>query len=189
MSSLRRFFQFFLFVTLFLSFGSASAQLALLKEGKFNYLELFEDLDPIQARLLAENESIESNEPFWLAVQMDIAESWHTYWKNPGDIGKSTEFTWTLPSGFTISKAQYPHPKRFSRDGFITFGFEKSLTVLFQVSPPENLPLEENLQFSVKVDWFACKDECVPGNSLLSLSLPLTEKNPVLNKAHNKIFS
>ncbi len=52
---------------------------------------------PVQARLIAEDQSIQPGHPFWVGVELKMAEGWDTYWINPGDVGFPTKVDWHLP--------------------------------------------------------------------------------------------
>lgn len=186
----KKLYSIFIFLFVLLAFNfPLKAQLGLLKEGRFNYLELFEDLDPIQVSLLAEEESVQAGKGFWLGVHLDIAEGWHTYWKNPGDLGMVTKINWTLPEGFEVDEAHWPYPKRFERDNFITFGYEKSALLLFHLKAPETAISGNTFDIKADIEWFACKDECIPGNSSVSLSVLVNENPPKPSLKYKSLFA
>jgi len=43
--------------------------------------------DNVKSRLVSEVDSIAPGQAFWVALQLDIRDGWHTYWRNPGDSG------------------------------------------------------------------------------------------------------
>lgn len=167
----------------------AEGQLAFLKDGRFDYFELFEELDPIQTKLLSEEESIQPGRPFWLGLRLDIADGWHSYWKNPGDLGLANKVEWKLPSGFEVESLQWPFPKRFVTDDFVNFGYQNFVLLLARVIPPENLVAENNVTLSADVHWFACKDKCIPGMTPVSLTLPVKADRPLMNRLAAEEFS
>ena len=178
-----------LFVTLFCFLPKVEAQLAFLKKGEFDYFELFEDLDPIQTKLLTEEESIQPGRPFWLGVELDVANGWHTYWKNPGDLGLASKLEWVLPEGFTVDPVQWPYPERFETNEFVNFGYQGKVLLLTRLTPPMNLAEVEDLTIGVNVHWFACKAQCLPGLDEVSITLPVKTSPPILNKQTANDFS
>jgi hypothetical protein len=46
-------------------------------------------------------------------VRLKMAAGWHTYWRNPGGPGISTEIQWKLPPGATAGEIQWPTPEKF----------------------------------------------------------------------------
>ena len=55
--------------------------------------------DNVKARLISEVDAIAPGQSVWVALELDIRDGWHTYWRNPGDSGQATELRWTLPAG------------------------------------------------------------------------------------------
>lgn len=187
------FIRFILSIAFFMGLfqQQGEAQLAFLREGKFDYLELFEELDLVQVGLISEEESIQEGRPFWIGVQLDIAEKWYSYWKNPGegDFDIVNKMEWDLPEGFFIDSVQWPFPKRIVSGGLVHFVHEGRVTLLARIFPPSVLSVEDKVDLAVKMHWFAYKDKCVPGISVASLSLPVTKGVPAFRKEAEKIFS
>lgn len=178
-----KYFRTALLFLIFLCFlPKLEAQLAFLKKGEFDYFELFEDLDPIQTQLLSEEESIQAGRPFWLGIELDVANGWHTYWKNPGDLGLASKLEWELPEGFTVDSVQWPYPERFETNEFVNFGYQGKVLLLTRLIPPKSLAEEGELTISVNVHWFACKDQCLPGLEKVSITLPVKASSPIINK-------
>jgi DsbC/DsbD-like thiol-disulfide interchange protein len=122
--------------------------------------------------LLANVSVIQPGKPFYLGVQLTIDEAWHVYWKNPGDSGIPTRVHFKLPDGFTAGPLQYPTPHRFTQPGNITiFGYEGTVLLLAQITPPSTLPPDFQGQFSANVSWLVCQEECIPGKATVNLSL------------------
>ena len=43
----------------------------------------------VSVTLLSEAASIEPGSSFWVGIRQRIAPGWHTYWTNPGEIGRA----------------------------------------------------------------------------------------------------
>ena len=43
----------------------------------------------VKARLIPETTTAVAGSTLWLALRLEHAEHWHTYWINPGDAGKA----------------------------------------------------------------------------------------------------
>ena len=55
----------------------------------------------VRAELLANApDGVQPGKPLWVGLRIAHQPHWHTYWKNPGDSGLPTQFTWTLPAGW-----------------------------------------------------------------------------------------
>ena len=59
--------------------------------------------DNVKARLVSEVSAIAPGQSFWVALELNIRDGWHTYWRNPGDSGQATTLKWVLPAGFTAT--------------------------------------------------------------------------------------
>ncbi|NIP93255.1 MAG: hypothetical protein GWO24_07280, partial [Akkermansiaceae bacterium] len=57
--------------------------------------------DPVQASLVSAGNGLAPGRTATLALKLEIAEHWHTYWKNPGDSGFPTSLEWDLPEGYS----------------------------------------------------------------------------------------
>jgi len=141
----------------------------------------------VRCQLLADVSAITPGKPFALGVLLSIDPSWHVYWKNPGDAGLPTRVTFTLPRGFTVGGLQYPTPRRLEQPGgIVVFGYEDSLLLWAQVTPPADLPANFSGQFSADVSWLVCADVCVPGKQMVALTL---DASPTPSPAHTELFS
>src|SRR3981189_4016684 len=69
--------------------------------------------DNVKARLVSEVSAIAPGQSFWVALELDIRDGWHTYWRNPGDSGQATTLKWQLPAGFTAGGNGRPPPPPF----------------------------------------------------------------------------
>jgi DsbC/DsbD-like thiol-disulfide interchange protein len=130
--------------------------------------------DPPHARvqLLADVATIAPGRPFMLGVQFSIDPTWHVYWKNPGDAGMATRVKFNLPDGFTVGPLLFPTPQRLEQPGnIVVLGYEDSVLLLAQVTPPARLPEGFMGDFSADISWLVCADVCIPGKATASLSL------------------
>lgn len=144
---------------------------------------------PVRAELKAEEESIQPGRPFWVGVELKMAEGWDTYWMNPGDSGFPTQVNWQLPEGFTAGPLEWPYPETITTDSLVAFGYTDSVLLLSQITPPKNLPAGEPVVLEADVNWLACKDSCVPGSAHLSLSLPVSDAIPKADKQVASLFA
>ncbi len=146
-----------------------------------------DSFEPVQATLVAEDESIQAGHPFWVGVELKMSDGWDTYWQNPGDVGLPTQINWQLPQGFTAGPIQWPYPKKFTADDVVGFGYTGSVILLTKITPPKQLA-NEPINLKADVTWLACKDSCQPGNATLSLTLPVADGAPTKNGARASEF-
>ncbi|NGX55429.1 MAG: Thiol:disulfide interchange protein DsbD [Chlamydiae bacterium] len=147
------------------------------------------EAEPVQAKLVAEEMSIQPGRPFWVGVELDMASGWDTYWVNPGDSGFPTKVTWQLPEGFEAGPLMWPYPQKFDTQSQVGFGYTDSVLLLAQLTPPETLASDTEITIGADVSWVACNEECVPGTARLNFSLPVQEKLPEKNTEVSATFS
>lgn len=144
---------------------------------------------PVQVQLVAEEQAIQPGRPFWVGVELKMADGWDTYWRNPGDSGFPTQVMWKLPEGFEAGPLMWPYPEKFETDSLVAFGYTDSVLLLTQITPPKNLSANQTVKIEADVNWLACKDACVPGDAAVSLSLPITDQMPRVNDAVAALFT
>ncbi len=100
-----------------------------------------------------------------LALTIAHEEKWHTYWKNPGDAGIATSFTFTLDGApLKLEELEWPAPHRYLEAGdILTYGYEGDPSFFFK------LPAKLHGELAVKVQWLICKDICIPGGASAAL--------------------
>lgn len=144
---------------------------------------------PVQVKLISEENSIQPGRPFWVGVELKMADGWDTYWINPGDAGFPTKVDWHLPSGFTAGPLHWPYPERFTSQSLVGYGYTHSVLLLAQVTPPKNMPVGQKISLEADVSWLACKEQCVPGNAHITLQLPVNAKSPQANADAQATFA
>ena len=145
--------------------------------------------EPVVAKLVSEEMSIQPGRPFWVALDFEIEDHWHTYWKNPGDAGMPAVIEWQLPAGFTAEAPLWPTPKRFEVDALVGFGYEKNMTLLVKVTPPPSIE-DSMVMLSADPRWVVCSDTtCLPGDANLSLSLRVINETPEKSKDNADLFA
>lgn len=133
----------------------------------------------VRAELVSEAESIQPGRPFWVGLHLAMDPGWHTSWKNPGDSGRPTRIQWTLPAGFTGAPIEWPYPRPFVAQGpVIRFGFDRDVLLPVRVTPPASLTAGQPVTLAARADWQECREECVPGQADLSVTLPVSADTP-----------
>lgn len=152
--------------------------------------EINEKPEPVHISLISEEETIQPGHPFWVITRLQLEEGWHTYWKNPGDAGMATTIKWNLPEGFTASQINWPMPKRFTLEGVIGYGYDNEVLLLTQITPPKELPAGTTIELKADARWLICSDSfCQPGEAPLSVTLPASDKTPVIKKENADYFA
>jgi thiol:disulfide interchange protein len=146
-------------------------------------------IEPVKAKLIAEGKTIQPGHPFWVGVQLQMAEGWDTYWQNPGDSGFATQVHWKLPDGFQAGPLLWPYPEKFVTDSLVAFGYTNTVLLMAEITPPSTLTAQQKIEIQAEVSWLACKESCVPGSAVLSIALPVTETAPIADSVSAPHFS
>ena len=125
--------------------------------------------DIVQVELLAEVRSLQPGTPFWVSLHLEMKDEWHVNWINPGDAGLAPTITWTLPEGYRAGDIQWPYPSRIEITEMCIFGYNREVHLLVMITPPERI--SGPLVLSATVDWLACAEACVPGQTSASITL------------------
>jgi len=146
--------------------------------------------DPVAITLLQEKDSIQAGHSFWVALQFDIEDGWHTYWKNPGDSGMPASVAWDLPEGFTAGEIHWPTPERFIVGPSVGFGYDRTVYLIVEITPPSSLSSDQPIGIGAEISWLACSDStCLPGNSKVSDRLLVKTTIPETNNATKERFA
>jgi thiol:disulfide interchange protein/DsbC/DsbD-like thiol-disulfide interchange protein len=128
--------------------------------------------DNVKARLVSEVDAIGPGQSFWVALELDIRDGWHTYWRNPGDSGEPTKLAWQLPPGFLAGGIVWTTPHRFEIAPLVNYGYAKHAVHLVQITAPKDLTAGTRVALAAKASWLVCSDVCIPEDANLQLSLP-----------------
>lgn len=100
------------------------------------------------------------------ALQIDVAQGWKTYWRDPGDAGVPPQITFPPASGITTAEIGFPVPRRFDEGASHWAGYEWpiSLALTLHVAPGQALG-------ALEADVFLglCQSICIPVQAKLTL--------------------
>jgi thiol:disulfide interchange protein/DsbC/DsbD-like thiol-disulfide interchange protein len=145
--------------------------------------------DNVKARLVSEVGSIAAGQVFWVALDFDIRDGWHTYWRNPGDSGQATKLVWTLPAGFTAGDILWTTPHRFELAPLVNYGYAKHADHLVEITAPKTLKPGAPVVLSAKASWLVCSDVCIPESANLRLNLPVSARDGAVDSADAKLIA
>jgi thiol:disulfide interchange protein/DsbC/DsbD-like thiol-disulfide interchange protein len=130
--------------------------------------------DNVKARLVSETDGIGPGQSIWVALELQIRDGWHTYWRNPGDSGQATKLVWTLPAGFTAGDIVWTTPHRFVIDPLVNYGYAKHAVHLVEITAPKDLAVSASpLALKAKASWLVCSDVCIPESADVELKMPV----------------
>jgi len=127
----------------------------------------------VKLALVAETSGATPGSTIYVAVAQDIERGWHTYWRNPGDVGEATEIAWTLPPGWRAGDIVWPAPERLPVGPLMDYGYEGEVLLAAPLVVPASATPGQTAHVSAAVSLLVCADTCVPQTSRLSLDLPI----------------
>lgn len=141
----------------------------------------------LEAALVSEVTTIQPGVPFWVGLKLKMEDGWHVNWKNPGDAGLAPTINWELPEGFTAGEIQWPIPERLLVSDFVLFGYEGTVLLPVEITPPATFDKKE-VSITAVCDWVVCGEVCVPGEAKLSLEIPVGSETVTYNSQSVKEF-
>jgi len=130
--------------------------------------------DNVKAHLVSETDGIGPGQSIWVALELDIRDGWHTYWRNPGDSGQATKLVWTLPAGLTAGDIVWTTPHRFEIAPLVNYGYAKHALHMVKITAPGDLKADAPpLELKAKASWLVCSDVCIPESADLQLKMPV----------------
>jgi thiol:disulfide interchange protein DsbD len=145
--------------------------------------------DNVKAHLVGEVSAIAPGQSFWVALEFNIRDGWHTYWRNPGDSGQATTLKWQLPPGFTAGDIVWATPHRFEIPPLVNYGYAKHAVHLVNITAPNDLKAGTPIVLSAKASWLVCSDVCIPEDADLQLKLPVSAQSGAVDPAAAALFT
>lgn len=108
-----------------------------------------------------------------VAWTFDLADGWHLYWYGLNDSGYPPSVTLTLPAGWTAGPLRWPVPERYlMAGGILDHVYHRRLVLLQDLTPPGGEVPATATGIGAEVRWLACRQECVPGRTGLTVTIP-----------------
>lgn len=105
-----------------------------------------------------------------MALRLEMAAGWHSYWYFPGSAGIAPAFEWSSSSQISAGEPLYLPPKRFNEPSGPTYGYdgETVIFVPFMVKDTFKKTAETALHFDFTLTLGLCKEICVPASFTFS---------------------
>ncbi len=145
--------------------------------------------DNVKARLISETDGIAPGQSIWVALEFNIRDGWHTYWRNPGDSGQATRLKWTLPAGVTAGDIVWTTPHRFEIPPLVNYGYAGRAMHLVQITAAPGLKAGTALALKAKASWLVCADVCIPESADLELRLPVKPSAGAIDSSVAPLFA
>jgi len=109
-----------------------------------------------------------------LGWRFDLAPGWHLYTNGRSDTGLPPAVELSLPEGWTADAPLWPAGRRLeSAGGILDHVYEDRLLLLQTLHAPLGARPGETVEIGARLEWLACREGCVPGDTLLTLALPV----------------
>jgi thiol:disulfide interchange protein DsbD len=141
----------------------------------------------ITVKLIADQDSVTPGSTFTLGVVFDPEPGWHIYWKNPGDSGLAPRFAWESSGGIAVASPLWPYPEKIAVGPLVNYGYDKVMIpfpATFSAPPPR----VTSTSVMLSLQYLVCKDECLPGEAQLELTLPIS-KTASAPGQHERLFA
>jgi len=128
----------------------------------------------LTAELVPQAQGIAPGQTIYVALRQQMLPGWHTYWRNPGDSGQPTEIKWALPDGWRAGDIVWPTPVRIPVGPLVNYGYEGQVLLPVAITAPADARVGQTATLSADAAFLVCREECVPEDAKLNLSLPIT---------------
>ena len=142
----------------------------------------------VKVRVFPEVKWAAPGETVWLAIEIKMQPDWHIYWKNYGDTGLETTFDFDLPKGTTVGEIQWPLPEKITAANIVSYGYSGTQYFLVPVTL-DSLYKENVLPIKMHISWLECADVCIPGETDVSITLPVKKEKPQPDVKNAELFS
>ena len=131
---------------------------------------------PVRASLAAVSPAVVVGKDFTVDLVLDIDPDWHVYGQFSSEAratpGRPTTIAWDLPPGVSAA-AHQGEGEQFSLLGVDSEGYSGKLVLLAKILASGPIGLSRTATIKAKVEWLACRIECMPGQAKLELTLPV----------------
>ena len=127
----------------------------------------------VTAEIVADRTAGTPKAVYRVGIRLRHAPGWHTYWKFPGDSGYSTSVEWRLPRHWEITPLEWPIPERVTTGPVTSYVYQGEVLLPFKLDIPWGTPYGTTGTIRAKVEWLACREQCVPGEAEVQFSVPV----------------
>ncbi|MEQ9640775.1 MAG: protein-disulfide reductase DsbD family protein [Alphaproteobacteria bacterium] len=138
------------------------------------------DLQDAKVRLVAMSQGLDDDGAATLGVQIELADGWKTYWREPGEAGLPPRLDWSGSDNLAEARLAYPAPHRFESFGMTSLGYAGAVIFPVKVRAADR---DRRMVARVAVDFMVCERICVPIHADLALDLPPGDAQPSAHAA------
>ena len=105
----------------------------------------------------------------YAGAQLRLSGAAVTYWRDPGEAGAPPAFDFAGSENIAEAQPLYPQPERIVEAGTEVFGYRREIVFPIRVTPQV---AGKPMVLSLKLDYAACEEICVPVHAEMILPLP-----------------
>ncbi|MHB8886239.1 MAG: protein-disulfide reductase DsbD domain-containing protein [Methylovirgula sp.] len=109
------------------------------------------------------------------AVEIKLAPTAVTYWRQPGEAGVPPQFSFAGSENVASAKVLYPAPSRLDEGGIEAFGYRGGVTFPIRVTPRD---ATKPARLDLSLDYAVCDRICIPAKGHAELVLPQSGDSP-----------
>lgn len=129
----------------------------------------------VEVSLISSTDAVAPGNPLDVLIKFKMKNGWHIFSQNPGDIGLPTEVNWKLPLGYEFENAKWSNDKKFVNEDIVQFGYDNTAYYKVQIIPGTDVINRADMR--ADISWLACKDECIPEQVSIRMSLPIVHQD------------
>jgi thiol:disulfide interchange protein DsbD len=138
--------------------------------------------------LVPSTTGIMPGQPFDVAIQFELTDPWHIYWKNSGDSGLPPHVTWKVPVGFTVGELKFPVPKRRVSPGDIVTNIHSGSPILTAtLTPPLDIGTGK-VTIGADIKYLVCAENCIREDAQPSFEVPSLPAGSTPEPANANVF-
>ncbi len=108
-----------------------------------------------------QGDTVAAGTQYELILEIEHQPTFHSYYVNPGAVGRPLAVKWELPQGVTVEPQKWPTPKRWEQFGMMNYGYEGRQLFIYTLNIPADYSAE-NLAIKGGARWQVCDDQsCV----------------------------
>ncbi|MSO81017.1 MAG: copper resistance protein [Alphaproteobacteria bacterium] len=110
-----------------------------------------------------------------VAIEIEMALGWKTYWRAPGEAGLPPHLDWSQSANLAGATLLWPAPHRFDYFGIGTVGYADHAVLPVDVVPQA---IGAGVDLALRAEVLVCDDVCIPHIFTLALALPAGTADP-----------
>lgn len=104
-------------------------------------------------------------------VELAVERGWKLYARDPGEAGLPLRIEWVLPDGWSGEEVEWPDARATTVFG-VPANIHEGVVRISRIVRPSDTGLSAAPVLSVRLQWAACREVCVPGDTVLHARLP-----------------